>query len=130
MMDEPLLDRYTLQWQDLGFQGKDPGTDFRAMGLLALDDLSYLSKYHNVLAKQILGSSLSPAFAIVSISITAYCLRLLRARQLQFLLYKHGVTKEVYHEIYSTCFGNSSSNTASFYKFWNNSMKLLTVADN
>ncbi len=39
--DERLVDRYTLQWQSIGFQGKDPSSDFRAMGMLALDDMHY-----------------------------------------------------------------------------------------
>jgi hypothetical protein len=32
MPDTKLLDRYTEQWSQIGFQGRDPGTDFRGMG--------------------------------------------------------------------------------------------------
>ncbi len=31
--------RITKQWQDIGFQGDDPGTDFRGMGMLGLHNL-------------------------------------------------------------------------------------------
>ena len=33
--------RHTKQWQDIGFQGKDPATDFRGMGVLGLYCLQY-----------------------------------------------------------------------------------------
>jgi len=33
MPDTPLEERITKQWGDLGFQGKDPQTDFRGMGM-------------------------------------------------------------------------------------------------
>ena len=32
--DEQLTNMISLQWQDIGFQGKDPSTDFRGMGML------------------------------------------------------------------------------------------------
>lgn len=34
MPDTPLEERITKQWGDLGFQGRDPMTDFRGMGML------------------------------------------------------------------------------------------------
>ena len=33
---EELKDRKTGQWIDIGFQGKDPKTDFRGAGILGL----------------------------------------------------------------------------------------------
>ena len=35
----PLMTRKTKQWQNIGFQGDDPKTDFRGMGLLGLKNL-------------------------------------------------------------------------------------------
>ena len=35
----PLLKRKTKDWQSLGFQGDDPKTDFRGMGMLGLRNL-------------------------------------------------------------------------------------------
>jgi len=39
MPDTNLEDRITNQWGEIGFQGKDPMTDFRGMGMLGLDNL-------------------------------------------------------------------------------------------
>ena len=36
MPDTPLKERISKQWGDIGFQGKDPKTDFRGMGMLLL----------------------------------------------------------------------------------------------
>ena len=35
----PLMTRKTKQWQNIGFQGEDPKTDFRGMGILGLENL-------------------------------------------------------------------------------------------
>ena len=37
--DNPLPARKTKQWQTIGFQGEDPKTDFRGMGILGLENL-------------------------------------------------------------------------------------------
>lgn len=39
MPHENLKARITKQWCDIGFQGDDPKTDFRGMGLLGLVNL-------------------------------------------------------------------------------------------
>lgn len=43
MSGETLSARKTRQWQELGFQGTDPATDFRGAGLLALETLLYVN---------------------------------------------------------------------------------------
>ena len=35
----PLQKRKTKEWQNIGFQGDDPKTDFRGMGMLGLENL-------------------------------------------------------------------------------------------
>eukprot|EP00842_Homolaphlyctis_polyrhiza_P005666 jgi/Hompol1/60/HPOL_003976-RA len=124
--DEPLTGRYTSQWQKIGFQGKDPSTDFRAMGLLALDDLHYLCKVYPSIASRILAASHHPAswfsFAIVGINITAYTLRLVRTRLLQFTFFTHGIAKDTYHEVYCFVFDG-------FEKFWSSQKKVPNVMD-
>ena len=42
----PLKARISEEWGDLGFQGKDPASDFRAMGMLGLKHLCYISSVH------------------------------------------------------------------------------------
>jgi len=37
--DTLLEKRFTRQWGDIGFQGEDPATDFRGMGLLGFENL-------------------------------------------------------------------------------------------
>lgn len=38
---QQLEGRLTKQWQDIGFQGNNPATDFRGMGMLGLTCLQY-----------------------------------------------------------------------------------------
>ena len=33
----PLKERKSMEWVDIGFQGKDPATDFRGAGTLGLE---------------------------------------------------------------------------------------------
>lgn len=77
----PLLSRVTKQWQNIGFQGEDPKTDFRGMGLLGLENLLYFAKEYNSAAKHILSHSHHPkhgySFAIVGINLTHMAYRLL-----------------------------------------------------
>ena len=39
VMNDKTWQRVTKQWQDIGFQGEDPKTDFRGMGMLGLHNL-------------------------------------------------------------------------------------------
>jgi hypothetical protein len=39
MPDVKLESRLSKQWTDVGFQGDDPKTDFRGMGMLGLNQL-------------------------------------------------------------------------------------------
>ncbi|XP_063165742.1 ELMO domain-containing protein 2 isoform X1 [Candoia aspera] len=80
MPHEKLKARITKQWCDIGFQGDDPKTDFRGMGMLGLTNLLYFSKHYPHEARQILARSNHPklgySYAIVGINLTemAYCL--------------------------------------------------------
>jgi hypothetical protein len=104
MPNESLESRFTTQWQKIGFQGKDPSTDFRSMGLLALDNLLFYCDRYNSNARNVLRVSHHQvswfSFAIVGINITAYLLRLVRTRELQWVFYCYGATKEIFNEVY------------------------------
>jgi len=82
MPDTPLSDRITKQWQDIGFQGDDPKTDFRGMGLLGLENLLFFSTEYKAAARHVLSHSLHPqfgyAFAIVGINLTSMTYNLLK----------------------------------------------------
>ena len=43
---KPLRARDSDQWGEIGFQGRDPATDFRGLGILSLSNLVYFSKQH------------------------------------------------------------------------------------
>lgn len=79
---EPLEARVTKQWQDIGFQGDDPKTDFRGMGILGLENLVYFAEEYPSAATHVLTHSMHPkygyAFAIVGINLTSMALRLLK----------------------------------------------------
>jgi hypothetical protein len=90
--DTPLTSRLCTDWKSLGFQGIDPATDFRGMGILSLEQLIYFAKKHNGRALLCLKTSRDPMiwyqFALVGINITAFLLQLLRSRRLQIFLFQ------------------------------------------
>lgn len=104
MPKEALQGRISTQWTKIGFQGKDPATDFRGMGILGLDNLYYLAKHYPATTERILESSnhLSSGFsmAIVGINLTQISLNLLRNRELYYHFYVQGVNIESFHEFY------------------------------
>ncbi|KAI9366073.1 ELMO/CED-12 family-domain-containing protein [Zopfochytrium polystomum] len=123
--DEKLTGRISEQWKALGFQGDDPATDFRGMGMLGLDDLLYFARVHKKSFQRVLESSHKPSWfsmAITGIHITSFCISLVRTRQLQNFLYTFGTTKEVYEEFYCFVFD-------AFEKEWTSSITPLTAMD-
>ncbi|XP_065335907.1 ELMO domain-containing protein 1 [Cloeon dipterum] len=82
MPDTPLEARVTKQWQDIGFQGDDPKTDFRGMGMLGLENLLFFATDYNKAARQVLSHSHHPTygycFAIVGINLTSMAYHMLK----------------------------------------------------
>lgn len=82
MPDIPLESRITKQWQDIGFQGDDPATDFRGMGILGLENLLHFAREYPGTARHLLSHSQHPkygyTFAVVGINITHMAWRLLK----------------------------------------------------
>lgn len=89
-------------WMELGFQGCDPSTDFRGMGILGLTQLLYFSQYKTLKAKLILsdfcdkpttGTSTSNGcyfpFAIIGINITRFLLELIDEKRVHDILIEH-----------------------------------------
>lgn len=65
-------------WGQLGFQGKDPATDFRGQGALGLRNMVYYSKNFRDSAKEMVSShDATLPFAIAVINISAHLLALL-----------------------------------------------------
>ncbi|NWI55160.1 ELMD2 protein, partial [Calyptomena viridis] len=118
MPHENLKARISKQWCDIGFQGDDPKTDFRGMGLLGLVNLVYFSRHYTNEARQILSRSNHPklgySYAIVGINLTEMAYSLLKNGALKSHLYNmvSGLPQmEHFHQFY--CYL-----VYEFDKFW------------
>ncbi|XP_047528601.1 ELMO domain-containing protein 2 [Vanessa atalanta] len=80
--NNPLEARVTKEWQYIGFQGDDPKTDFRGMGLLGLENLLYFASEYPEVSSHVLSHSRHPkygyTFAIVGINLTSMAYYLLK----------------------------------------------------
>ncbi|XP_045149477.1 ELMO domain-containing protein 2 isoform X2 [Echinops telfairi] len=118
LLKNKLKARISKQWGDIGFQGDDPKTDFRGMGILGLINLVYFSENYTTAAHQILSRSNHPklgySYAIVGINLTEMAYSLLKSEALKFYLYNFvsGIpTMEHFHQFY--CYL-----VYEFDKFW------------
>eukprot|EP00096_Caligus_rogercresseyi_P014021 TRINITY_DN6571_c0_g1_i2.p1 TRINITY_DN6571_c0_g1~~TRINITY_DN6571_c0_g1_i2.p1 ORF type:complete len:316 (+),score=81.91 TRINITY_DN6571_c0_g1_i2:214-1161(+) len=116
--DFPLERRVTKQWQDIGFQGEDPKTDFRGMGTLGLDNLLYFAKEFSSPARHILSHSHHPkhgySFAIVGINLTHMAYNILKDGSLKSHLWNLSEGRNNiahFHHFYSFLF-------IEFDRFW------------
>lgn len=110
MKEEKLEGRVSKQWETIGFQGTDPKTDFRGMGILGLLNLLYFAQVYGGTARHLISHSLHPqhgyAFAIVGINITAMAWRLLKSGQAKAHFYNANdrLKLEHFHEFYCYLF--------------------------
>lgn len=118
MPSVPLSYRVSKQWQDIGFQGEDPKTDFRGMGMLGLENLLFFANEYQGPASHVLSHSLHPdygyAFAIVGINITSMAWQLLKegsAKTYFFNVCKTLPTLQNFHQFYCYLF-------YEFDRFW------------
>lgn len=115
--DRDLDKRVTKRWQEIGFQGEDPKTDFRGMGMLGLSNLVHFAREYGSAAKHILSHSHHPkfgfSFAIVGINLTHLAYRLLMDGTLRTHLYNKNKLPDIdtFHQFYSYLF-------IEFDKFW------------
>lgn len=110
--------RITKQWQDIGFQGDDPKTDFRGMGLLGLENLLYFAQEYSGAAQHVLSHSHHPqygyAFAIVGINLTSMAYYLLKDGTAKTHVYNFCnkfPNMKVFHQLYCYLF-------YEFDRFW------------
>ncbi|XP_074026772.1 ELMO domain-containing protein 2 [Leptinotarsa decemlineata] len=118
MPNEKLEGRITKQWQDIGFQGEDPKTDFRGMGLLGLENLLFFASEHQNPAQHVLSHSHHPVygycFAIVGINLTSLAWILLKDGSAKTYVYNtSGSVPSIrhFHQFYSFLF-------YEFDRFW------------
>ncbi|XP_046853838.1 ELMO domain-containing protein 1-like [Xenia sp. Carnegie-2017] len=118
MPDTVLESRLSSQWGEIGFQGKNPATDFRGMGILGLENLLYFASKQNNVCRKVLSESRHPkywySFAIVGINITALSLDLLKTGALKPHFYNTvsgKPTMDDFHKVYCYLF-------RTFSAFW------------
>ncbi|CAF0943819.1 unnamed protein product [Brachionus calyciflorus] len=110
------------KWRELGFQGDDPTTDFRGMGMLALNSLNYLVTKHNDIARNLYSKSKHPkygySFAIVGINVIAWVYKLLIDGDLKTHFYNYSeflkidkIKMENFYRIFVSVF-------IEFNEFW------------
>ncbi|KAK0151486.1 ELMO domain-containing protein 2 [Merluccius polli] len=113
-----LESRVTKQWGDIGFQGDDPKTDFRGMGMLGLTNLVFFSEHYTEEARQVLSHANHPtlgySYAIVGINLTEMAYSLLKSGDLKPHFY-NTVTgnPELHHFHHLYCYL-----AYEFDKFW------------
>lgn len=88
--DVRMKSRISEEWGELGFQGKDPATDMRGMGILGLINLIHFAENRNTEARQVLlrsqyVHSFYP-YACAGINFTSFVLTLLNRRRLNSLI--------------------------------------------
>lgn len=116
--NECLRSRISKQWQDIGFQGDDPKTDFRGMGLLGLENLIFFVDEYPDPASHVLSHSLHPqygyAFAIVGINLTSMAYHLFKDGYAKTHVYnatKSMPSIRIFHQFYCYLF-------YEFDRFW------------
>lgn len=89
----PTFERFGAHWGQLGFQGRDPATDFRGMGLLGLQALLYAARAHGRACRTICSKCDLPfkgyPLALTVIQLTDYALGLGRQRKLDLYFALH-----------------------------------------
>lgn len=97
-------------WGEVGFQGMDPCSDFRGMGLLGLQQLLFLSK-KKIAAEMLLDAGHSRRFypfACTGINVTAFTVELLREGRLHRYLFRNlelSALRMSQQEVWSTSAG-------------------------
>lgn len=107
--EEHLENRISNQWQDIGFQGDDPKTDFRGMGILGLDNLVFFAREYNGAARHLLSHSRHPThgyfMAIVGINLTSMAYHLLKSGVARTHFYnQHRLSIDTFHHFYCYLF--------------------------
>lgn len=118
MPDSDLDGRITKQWQIIGFQGDDPKTDFRGMGMLGLENLLYFATEYKNAALHVLSHSHHPkygyTFAIVGINLTSMAWKLMKDGSAKTYIYNSPSAIPAlnsFHQFYSYLF-------YEFDKYW------------
>ena len=116
--NQALSARKSSDWEQLGFQGDNPATDFRGMGLLGLHNLVAFASTCGLDAGRLLADCNSNglrwySFAITGINLTADLIQLTRERALDQYYFRYGASVQSFSALYCTFFVRFSEAWAS-----------------
>lgn len=119
MPSRALCGRVSEDWSDVGFQGTDPATDFRGMGLLGLQQLlEFSGPRWGAAARAALGLSQHPSygfpFACAGINISSWLLQALETGLLRRWFSEQvsrglSVSPQAFHFLYACVFDRFAS---------------------
>jgi hypothetical protein len=110
------------EWKKVGFQGSDPATDFRGMGIWGLINLHHFALKHEDSMRAWIAGERSYPLAVAGINLTEFLARSLRIHNrkliarddsppqawsspmMVFLSHCQGTTSEVWNELYAILF--------------------------
>ncbi|KAL0481872.1 ELMO domain-containing protein [Acrasis kona] len=97
-------ERVTEKWQEVGYQGKDPTTDFRGMGVLALKNLVHFADNETKTARDILEESHDVdhwyPFSVAGINFTSEIFNLLVTSESEVLELFSGIYTKVFKQFH------------------------------
>lgn len=102
--------RITREWGRIGFQGKDPSTDFRGGGVLSLDQLLWLTRNRQAIAQRMIAEPLAEEkrypWACVGINLTEKAIAILNSHTFDKSLYGKPPEQamEIFHGMYADMF--------------------------
>jgi len=103
-----LSGRISPDWVEIGFQGNDPATDFRGMGVLGLRNLVDFCKSYPETAQLIHRDTASNiswfGFAVAGINLTNDVYQMALSRHLNPVFYIHGCTIQTFLRVYVCLF--------------------------
>ncbi|UXI20171.1 hypothetical protein NH340_JMT06114 [Sarcoptes scabiei] len=116
--------RYGHHWEQIGFQGSDPSTDFRGVGILGLFQLCFfvvdpkICRFCKVCYEKSLDSLQHYPFAITSINLTQIALQTLRDGLLNNEINRSNSVLDVFNRFYYGIF-------IRFYEIWKDQNKTI-----
>ncbi|KAF8362426.1 hypothetical protein PRIPAC_89349, partial [Pristionchus pacificus] len=117
--NDPIDGMKSKRWPEIGFQGNDPSTDFRGMGILSLHQLIYFVQYESETSRAVLSLSHHPTigfpFAVAGINFTSLTRKFLKEGLLKSHFYNtldHSESIDDFHHAYVRIF----TLFADFYK--------------
>jgi ELMO domain-containing protein len=106
--EQKLSGRISADWKQIGFQGTDPATDFRGMGVLGLENLLAFTKRHGDMARMIMEQCAELqswySFAVAGINVTGVLVDMIKLRHLDSYFTQAGCSMAHFQVLYNYAF--------------------------